>query len=114
MLFRSAADLLAPGDLIVDGGNANYLDSQRRGAMLGERGIGFADALKQFWAPTLAGLVLTFVFASVSVSALIVAAPVLISLICVIPFAMLTAHPRFSAWLVAQRIGALPEELPPA
>lgn len=38
-----AADLLAPGDLIVDGGNANYLDSQRRGAMLGERGIGFVD-----------------------------------------------------------------------
>ena len=34
---------LAPGDLVVDGGNANYLDSQRRGAMLAARGIGFAD-----------------------------------------------------------------------
>jgi membrane glycosyltransferase len=76
-----------------------------------ERGISFADAWKQFWAPTLAGLVLTFVFGSVSFTALLVAAPVLISLICVIPFAMLTANPRFSAWLVARQICALPEEL---
>lgn len=79
-----------------------------------ERGIRFADVCKQFWAPTLAGVLLTLIFTSVSVSALIIAAPVLISLIGVIPFAMLTANPRFSAWLVAQRICALPEELPPA
>ena len=75
-----------------------------------ERGIGFADALKQFWAPTLAGLALTFVFAAVSSTALLIAAPVLISLLGVIPFAMLTANPRFSAWLVRQRLCALPEE----
>jgi membrane glycosyltransferase len=77
-----------------------------------ERGISFADALKQFWAPTLAGLALTFVFAAVSFTALLIAAPVLISLLGVIPFAMLTANPRFSAWLVRQRLCALPEELP--
>jgi membrane glycosyltransferase len=76
-----------------------------------ERGISFADALKQFWAPTLAGLALSFVFAAVSLTALLIAAPVLISLLGVIPFAMLTANPRFSAWLVRQRICALPEEL---
>jgi len=76
-----------------------------------ERGISFADALKQFWAPTLAGLALTFVFAAVSFTALLIAAPILISLLGVIPFAMLTANPRFSAWLVRQRICALPEEL---
>src|SRR5690348_888638 len=35
--------LLAPGDLLVDGGNANYHDSQRRGAMLAARGIRFID-----------------------------------------------------------------------
>jgi len=34
---------LAPGDLLVDGGNANYRDSQRRGAALASRGIRFAD-----------------------------------------------------------------------
>jgi membrane glycosyltransferase len=76
-----------------------------------ERGISFADAFKQFWAPTVAGLVLTFVFAAVSITALLIAAPVLISLLGVIPFAMLTADTRFSAWLVRQRICALPEEL---
>ena len=76
-----------------------------------ERGISFADALKQFWAPTVAGLVLTFVFAAVSFTALLITAPVLISLLGVIPFAMLTANARFSAWLVRRQICALPEEL---
>jgi 6-phosphogluconate dehydrogenase len=37
------AVLLAPGDLLVDGGNANYRDSQRRGASLASRAILFAD-----------------------------------------------------------------------
>ncbi len=34
---------LAEGDLIVDGGNANFHDSRRRGTMLSQRGIGFCD-----------------------------------------------------------------------
>jgi 6-phosphogluconate dehydrogenase len=36
--------LLEAGDIVVDGGNANYHDSQRRGAELAEHGIGFIDA----------------------------------------------------------------------
>ncbi len=36
--------LLARGDIIVDGGNSNYKESQRRGARLAEQGIGFMDA----------------------------------------------------------------------
>ncbi len=35
--------LLERGDLIVDGGNANYLESQARGKTLAVRGIDFAD-----------------------------------------------------------------------
>ncbi len=35
---------LTKGDLIIDGGNSNYRDSQRRGAALREAGIAFADA----------------------------------------------------------------------
>ncbi len=35
--------LLAAGDLIVDGGNANYLDSQQRGRELAASGVRFAD-----------------------------------------------------------------------
>jgi 6-phosphogluconate dehydrogenase len=37
-------DLLDRGDVIVDGGNSNFRDSQRRAAMAGERGIEFIDA----------------------------------------------------------------------
>jgi 6-phosphogluconate dehydrogenase len=34
---------LSPGDLVVDGANANYLDSQRRAAELAAHGLLFAD-----------------------------------------------------------------------
>ncbi len=36
--------LLSTGDLVIDGGNTNYHDSQRRGAWLAEAGIEFVDA----------------------------------------------------------------------
>ncbi|WIM06197.1 MAG: decarboxylating 6-phosphogluconate dehydrogenase [Candidatus Nitricoxidivorans perseverans] len=42
--LRDLAPMLSPGDVVVDGGNSNYKDSQRRGAWLAERGIGFMDA----------------------------------------------------------------------
>lgn len=41
---QEVAGLLAPGDLIVDGGNSNFRDSMRRGAELEKRGLLFADA----------------------------------------------------------------------
>jgi 6-phosphogluconate dehydrogenase len=36
-------DLLDEGDVIVDGGNSNWRESQGRGALAGERGIGYLD-----------------------------------------------------------------------
>jgi len=42
--IRELAPLLAKGDIVIDGGNSNYKDSQRRGAWLEEQGIGFMDA----------------------------------------------------------------------
>jgi 6-phosphogluconate dehydrogenase len=36
--------LLAPGDVVIDGGNANWHDSVRRGDALAQRGLGFVDA----------------------------------------------------------------------
>ena len=42
--LRNLAPMLAQGDIVVDGGNSNYKDSQRRGAWLAEQGIGFMDA----------------------------------------------------------------------
>ncbi len=35
---------LSSGDVVIDGGNSNYHDSQRRGAILTQSGIGFIDA----------------------------------------------------------------------
>ena len=42
--LTSVADLLSPGDLIVDGGNSNYRDSLARAAQLTARRLGFVDA----------------------------------------------------------------------
>ena len=42
--FRELLDLLEQGDTIVDGGNSNFRDSQRRHAESRERGIAFVDA----------------------------------------------------------------------
>ena len=38
------ASLLSAGDVVVDGGNSNWRDSQRHGEELTARGIGFIDA----------------------------------------------------------------------
>lgn len=38
------SNMLSKGDIVIDGGNSNYHDSMRRGAMLAEKGIGFMDA----------------------------------------------------------------------
>jgi len=37
------ADLFSAGDIIIDGGNSNYKDSMRRGALLAKKGIHFVD-----------------------------------------------------------------------
>jgi len=42
-VISEAKELLTPGDLLVDGGNADYRDSQRRAAALAELGLGFVD-----------------------------------------------------------------------
>ena len=41
--IASVAPLLAPGDILIDGGNANYKDSMRRAKELSEQGIEFID-----------------------------------------------------------------------
>ena len=42
--LQELAPKLSKGDIVVDGGNSNYKESQRRGAWLAEQGIGFMDA----------------------------------------------------------------------
>jgi len=43
-MLDTLTPLLARGDIVVDGGNAHYRDSQRRAAELGAQGIHFLDA----------------------------------------------------------------------
>jgi 6-phosphogluconate dehydrogenase len=42
--FQTLLGLAAPGDVVVDGGNSNFRDSQRRYAQAREKGISFVDA----------------------------------------------------------------------
>jgi 6-phosphogluconate dehydrogenase len=42
--IKDLIPMLSKGDIIIDGGNSNYKDSQRRGEMLAEHGIGFMDS----------------------------------------------------------------------
>jgi len=37
------AEVLSPGDIVIDGGNSNYRDTMRRGTMLKEKGLHFVD-----------------------------------------------------------------------
>jgi len=43
-MIEQLVPLLAPGDLIVDGGNSNYKDDRRRAARLEKAGLLYADA----------------------------------------------------------------------
>jgi len=42
--IKNLVNRLAFGDIVVDGSHSNYRDSQRRGALLSQSGIGFVDA----------------------------------------------------------------------
>jgi 6-phosphogluconate dehydrogenase len=42
--IASLRDLLAAGDVVIDGGNSHYVDDQANAAMLGGRQVGFIDA----------------------------------------------------------------------
>jgi 6-phosphogluconate dehydrogenase len=43
-ILGATSSLLSEGDVVVDGGNANYRDSQRRAVELANKGIAFVDA----------------------------------------------------------------------
>ena len=42
--LKNAAELLSPGDTLIDGGNSNFRDSVRRAAELQTKGVRFLDA----------------------------------------------------------------------
>jgi 6-phosphogluconate dehydrogenase len=42
-VVNTLADLLEPGDIVIDGGNSNYRDTMRRGEFLETKGIRYVD-----------------------------------------------------------------------
>ena len=42
-VLRGVTEVASPGDIVIDGGNSNYKDSQRRYHMLAEKGLRFVD-----------------------------------------------------------------------
>ncbi|MBI0534898.1 glucans biosynthesis glucosyltransferase MdoH [Roseomonas sp. KE2513] len=76
-----------------------------------ERGVAWADAARLLLPHTLLGLAAAAALATVSATALLLAAPFLAGPILAIPLCVATASPGLSAWLVRHRIAATPEEL---
>jgi membrane glycosyltransferase len=76
-----------------------------------DRGIAWEDAARLLWPHTLLGVVLTLVFAAVSLPALLLAIPFTLGMVLAVPLCVLSADPGFSAWLRARRIAATPEEI---
>jgi membrane glycosyltransferase len=75
--------------------------------------VPLALAARRFWGPTLFGLALVAALAAVAPVLILWLAPLIAGYVLAIPFVVLTADPRFGAWLTARGLAATPEELSP-
>ncbi|MDR3535433.1 MAG: glucans biosynthesis glucosyltransferase MdoH [Acetobacteraceae bacterium] len=80
---------------------------QNRGA----RGVRWVEALRLLWPQTLFGVAVFAAFGSAGWLAMLWAAPLAGGLLTAMPFCVLTAHPRFGAWLQQRGVAAVPEEV---
>jgi membrane glycosyltransferase len=78
-----------------------------------DRGVSWAEAARLLWPHTAIGILAFAAFASAGWNTVLWAAPLASGLVLAIPFCVLTANPRFGAWLQARRIAATPEEIAP-
>ena len=77
----------------------------------GERGVSWAEAARLLWPHTAVGMLAFAGFAQAGWRTVVWAAPLAGGLVLAIPFCVLTANPRFGAWLRRHRVAATPEEL---
>ena len=75
--------------------------------------LGWRDAARAFWPQTFFGLGLLALAASGAPALALWSAPLWIGYALCIPFSMLTANPRFGAFLARLRLCATPEEIDP-
>ena len=77
----------------------------------GDRGVSWAEAARLLWPHTAFGVLVFAAFAQAGWRTVVWAAPLSGGLLLAIPFCVLTANPRFGAWLRRHQIAATPEEL---
>lgn len=97
--FTAMARLLA-------GARAEWAPQNR-----GERGVSWAEATSLLWPQTAIGVLVFAAFGCAGWSAVLWAAPLAGGLLVAVPFCVLTAAPRVSAWLRKRGVAAGPEEL---
>lgn len=78
------------------------------------QGVRWRDAARLFWLPTLLGAAGLAALLAAGGTAWAWGLPFLAPLLLAIPFAVLSASPRLSAWMREARLCATPEELDPA
>ena len=74
------------------------------------QGLSWYEALQRFWPQTMFGLIVSLLFAQQGIFAVIASSPFTLVYLLTIPFAVLTANPKFGIWLAKQKICAIPEE----
>jgi membrane glycosyltransferase len=78
-----------------------------------DHAVPVSAAFNRLWAQTLCGVVATYLFAQISLAAVLWAAPILVSLVIALPFAVLTALPGLGLACARLGIGRIPEETKP-
>jgi membrane glycosyltransferase len=93
---------------LLGGRSAGWAPQNRR-----HRGVSWTEAATAYWPHTLFGAAAFGALAAGAWGAALWALPFAGGLLTAIPFSVLTAHPRVSAWLRRHRVAATPEERGP-
>ncbi|XBO36875.1 glucans biosynthesis glucosyltransferase MdoH [Alsobacter sp. KACC 23698] len=75
--------------------------------------LSWGSAVRGLWPQTLFGSAVIVMLALHAPLALLLGLPLLAGFPLAIPFAVLTADPRFGAWLAARGVGSIPEDIAP-
>ena len=75
-----------------------------------DRGVSWAEATRLLWSHTAVGVLAFAGFAQAGWATVLWALPLAGGLLVAIPFCVVTANPRFGAWLRRHAIAAVPEE----
>ncbi len=75
-----------------------------------DRGVTWAEAARLLWLHTAVGVFVFTGFARAGLATVLWALPLAGGLLAGIPFCVLTANPRFGAWLLRLKVAAVPEE----